>query len=194
LGPPFCFCFFVFVFCFLLFLPPFCFFFAAQTDSLKRWPSSTRPLVHFNAWEAPAARHLSDVCTAGLPDFFWQNIPKRRKIYYNATKLPNSHIMYQMAVMYSKSPKNITTCYIPRPSKILPKLWFLVWKYTIWQPWCTDGKSIWTWVTNGTGTPLKYLKSPTALQHLATKFFGGTEVSGCCMNFQAILYFLKFTG
>jgi hypothetical protein len=38
----------------------------------------------------------------GLPDLSLLNIPKWGKIYEIATKLPNGHEMYQMAVIYSK--------------------------------------------------------------------------------------------
>jgi hypothetical protein len=55
-----------------------------------------------------------------LPDFSCHNIPKRRKMHQIATELPNEHKIYQMAVMYSKWPKNIPTFYIPRPSKTYP--------------------------------------------------------------------------
>jgi hypothetical protein len=38
---------------------------------------------------------------AGLPDFSIHNIPKRGKLYQIATKLPNGHKMFQIAVIYS---------------------------------------------------------------------------------------------
>jgi hypothetical protein len=38
----------------------------------------------------------------GLPDFSIFNIPKHWKIYQIATKLPNAHKIYQMALLHSK--------------------------------------------------------------------------------------------
>jgi hypothetical protein len=37
-----------------------------------------------------------------LPDFSLFKIPKREEMYQNATKLPNGHKLYQIAVVYSK--------------------------------------------------------------------------------------------
>jgi hypothetical protein len=34
--------------------------------------------------------------STGLPNFSWNNIPKRGKIYQMTTKLPNAHNVYQM--------------------------------------------------------------------------------------------------
>jgi hypothetical protein len=74
-----------------------------------------------------------------LPDFSWYNVPKRgEKICQMTTKLPNAHWMYPMVVKYSKWPDYI--CNNIFHSKVLqniPKLVFLVWKETIWQP-CTE--------------------------------------------------------
>jgi hypothetical protein len=42
-----------------------------------------------------------------LPDFSWQNIPKRGKIYQITTTLQNCFKIYQMTVKYSKWPYNI---------------------------------------------------------------------------------------
>jgi hypothetical protein len=63
---------------------------------------------------------------SGLPDLFWYNIPRRKK-------LPNYHKIYQMSIKYTalqqnipKGPLNIPTTSIARPSKIYPNLdyWF----------------------------------------------------------------------
>jgi hypothetical protein len=55
------------------------------------------------------SRHLENRSGAGLPDFSLHNIPKRGKYTKFATKLPNGHTIYQMAVIYSKWPYNIPT-------------------------------------------------------------------------------------
>jgi hypothetical protein len=39
---------------------------------------------------------------AGLPDFSGCNLPKMGELYQIANKLPNGHILYQMAIKYSK--------------------------------------------------------------------------------------------
>jgi hypothetical protein len=62
----------------------------------------------------------------GLPDFSWHNIPKWGKIYQIATKLPNGLNKYQMAVIYSEWPYNISTFSIPRLGPPKVKLGFLV--------------------------------------------------------------------
>jgi hypothetical protein len=79
--------------------------------------------------------------TAGLPDFYWQNIPKRDKIYQmamkytkrskNRPKRPQNtqmavKYMYQMAIKYSKFSLNMQTSSIAIPSKIYPKCNFLL--------------------------------------------------------------------
>jgi hypothetical protein len=73
---------------------------------------------------------------AGLPDFSWC---KRNKIGKNVTRRPQK---YQIAIKYTtiaikipnglKEPKN----FHPKTFPNIPKLTFLVSKYTIWQP-CT---------------------------------------------------------
>jgi hypothetical protein len=40
----------------------------------------------------------------GVPDFSFHNKPKQGEIYQIATKLPNGHKIYQMAVLNSKWP------------------------------------------------------------------------------------------
>jgi hypothetical protein len=53
----------------------------------------------------------------GLPDFSWYCIPKREKFYQITKNIPNGHTrMYRSKALHN-----------------LPKLVFLVWKYTIWQ-------------------------------------------------------------
>jgi hypothetical protein len=39
---------------------------------------------------------------SGLSYFSWHNLPKRGEIYQIATKLPNGHIIHQIAVVYFK--------------------------------------------------------------------------------------------
>jgi hypothetical protein len=48
--------------------------------------------------------------------------------------IPKWGTLYQMAGKLTKSPNNILTSAIARPSKIYPDRDFLVCKYTIWQP------------------------------------------------------------
>jgi hypothetical protein len=52
-----------------------------------------------------------------------QNIPNGHKITSNGRKID------QICIKYT----NILHC---KTLQILPKLQFLVWKYSIWQPWC----------------------------------------------------------
>jgi hypothetical protein len=66
----------------------------------------------------------------GLPDFSWHNTPKRWKMYQIAIKLSNAIEIYQMAVKYSD-------LFHSKTLQNLPNFGFLVWKYTIWQPWCS---------------------------------------------------------
>jgi hypothetical protein len=60
-----------------------------------------------------------------LPDFSSHNIPKRGKIYQNATKLPIGHKMYQMAVLIPYGPK-IYNLFHSKALQNLTKLGFLV--------------------------------------------------------------------
>jgi hypothetical protein len=48
-----------------------------------------------NLFKIFAARKLENK-KAGLPDFYWHNIPKREK------NVPNSHKINQMAAQYNK--------------------------------------------------------------------------------------------
>jgi hypothetical protein len=73
-----------------------------------------------------------------LPDFSLHNIPKRGKdtilpINYQRALNIQSAVLYvfQMAIKY-------TNLYQFRALRNLPKLGYLVWKYTIWQP-CVVG-------------------------------------------------------
>jgi hypothetical protein len=75
---------------------------------------------------------------AGLPDFSWYMIPKLEKMYQMNTKciqwarhIPNVHKIFQMARKYF-------TIFQSQALQNLPKLGFLVWKQTIWQP-CSEG-------------------------------------------------------
>jgi hypothetical protein len=60
------------------------------------------------------------------------------KIYQIATKLPKGHKMFQMVLIYSEWPKNITNLFHSNALQNLTKVSFLVWKYTIWQPCVTQ--------------------------------------------------------
>jgi hypothetical protein len=70
---------------------------------------------------------------AGLPDFPLNNIPKGENIYIPnylsitewSWNIQTDRKIYQMTIKYT----NIFH------SKALQNLVFLVWKYTIWQPW-----------------------------------------------------------
>jgi hypothetical protein len=46
--------------------------------------------------------HRDNQYSAGLPDFYWYNIPKRRKIYKITTRLPNAHKICPIVEKYSK--------------------------------------------------------------------------------------------
>jgi hypothetical protein len=52
-------------------------------------------------------------------------------MYQIATKLPNGHKIYQMAVIYSKWPQKMPNFFHSKALQNLPK--FLVLKRTIWQ-------------------------------------------------------------
>jgi hypothetical protein len=58
-------------------------------------------------------------------DFSWCNVPKREK--QNKLCIPNDHKVNQMAIKY-------TNIFHFNKFQNLPKLGFLVRKYTIWQP------------------------------------------------------------
>jgi hypothetical protein len=80
-------------------------------------------------------RRKNCILEAGLPNFSRYKIPKRGKIYQMITKctklpqkIPNGRKIDQTAKKYT----NIFNC---KTLHNLPKLGFLVWKYTIWQPW-----------------------------------------------------------
>jgi hypothetical protein len=62
----------------------------------------------------------------GLPDFYRRNIPKQGKIYQVATKSPNGHKMYKMAVLNSKWPKNIPIFFHYKALENLPIVVLLV--------------------------------------------------------------------
>jgi hypothetical protein len=75
--------------------------------------------------------------TPGLPDFYlyYQN---GVKIYQIATILGNDPKIYQMVVIgIFHMPIKYTNLFNFEDLKNLPKLWILVWKNTIWQPWIT---------------------------------------------------------
>jgi hypothetical protein len=62
----------------------------------------------------------------------YQNVEKYTKLPQN---IPNDH-RYQMAVQKDQMCIDfIPTSSITRPIQNWPKLRYLVWKYTIWQPW-----------------------------------------------------------
>jgi hypothetical protein len=58
-----------------------------------------------------------------LVQYLYQNGKKYTKYREN---ISNGHKIYQMAVKYTKSPQNIPTSSIGRPSKIYPNWDFLV--------------------------------------------------------------------
>jgi hypothetical protein len=62
-------------------------------------------------------------------------------MYQNCGNIPNcryiDYHMYQMAIRWSKWPNNLPTFFHSKYFRNLPKLVFLVWKDTIWQPGVT---------------------------------------------------------
>jgi hypothetical protein len=73
-----------------------------------------------------------------LPDFSRHNLPKRGKNIptgHNITKwpwnIPNGCKTLQMTIKY-------TNIFPFKAIQNLPKLIFMVWKYTIWQPWSQE--------------------------------------------------------
>jgi hypothetical protein len=95
-------------------------FHAAKDVSYIEWAFIIRGSANGHRCLNTAILWATDWLRTGLPDFSWHNIPKWGKIYQIATKLPNGHKMYQMAVIYSKCQKIIPTFFTPRPSKIDP--------------------------------------------------------------------------
>jgi hypothetical protein len=74
----------------------------------------------------------------GLPDSSRRNIPNLGKIYQIATKSPNGHTMFQMAVLYSKWPKNTPTFFHNKVLENLPKFGFWFEKKPSGNPVCTS--------------------------------------------------------
>jgi hypothetical protein len=66
---------------------------------------------------------------AGLPDFSWSNIPKRKKYTKLPQNIPNGHKIHKMAAKYFKTHRY---AYHSKALQNLPKF---VLKYTNWQPW-----------------------------------------------------------
>jgi hypothetical protein len=62
------------------------------------------------------------------------------QIYQNGKNIPIDHKLYQTAINYTKWPKifqmviKYKNIFHSKALQILPKLGFLVWKQTIWQP------------------------------------------------------------
>jgi hypothetical protein len=64
------------------------------------------------------------------------NIPNDRKYTKWSQNVPNDHKIYQMAIKYTKSPKNNHTQHLQTFSiPNIYKLGFLVWNYAVWHPW-----------------------------------------------------------
>jgi hypothetical protein len=64
-----------------------------------------------------------------------KNIPNDHKLYQKAKIIPNGCKIFQMVIKYNNS-------FHSKALQILPKLGFLVWKQTIWQP-CQPVVQIW---------------------------------------------------
>jgi hypothetical protein len=89
---------------------------------------STRPSIRDSSFWRGMPR------PPGLPDFSWYIIPKRGKMYQMNTKctewlknIPNGCKIFQIAINY-------INIFQSRALQNLPKVGFLVWKETIWQP------------------------------------------------------------
>jgi hypothetical protein len=78
---------------------------------------------------------------SGLPDFSWHNIPKRGSVYQNESQIiPNCIKIYQIVLKYMyQVALKYTNIFHSKAFQNIPKLVFLYWKYTIWQPWSTYG-------------------------------------------------------
>jgi hypothetical protein len=119
-----------------------------------------------------------------LPDVSWHNIPKTWKINQIVTKLPNFRKIYQMAVIYSKLHRKYAKIFRSKSLQILPKLGYLVRKYTIWQPWCRRLRSAQTgsrilllnilvfWYTKKQEQKMALLLSTTLKMSLETSLAG----------------------
>jgi hypothetical protein len=73
----------------------------------------------------------------GLPDFSPYNVPKRWKYY-------------QMMTQYTKWPqirRKKTKIFYSKALQILPKLGFMEWKYSIWQP-CPQRRQTKFWLVD----------------------------------------------
>jgi hypothetical protein len=94
---------------------------------------------------------FSKIVWSRVARFFWHNIPKRGKIYQITATLPNGHKIYQMTVCKTlQITIKYTSIFYSKVLQNLPKLGFLVWKQTIWQPWsdhpafiCTSFRHVW---------------------------------------------------
>jgi hypothetical protein len=78
---------------------------------------------------------------SGLPDFSGSKhtktenyIPNDHKLGQKAVNYTNGHRIFQMVIKYN-------SIFYPKALQILPKLGFLVWKQTIWQPWLQSEES-----------------------------------------------------
>jgi hypothetical protein len=87
-------------------------------------------IQHIKLSRHPSYGRVFSLCFAGLPDFSWHTrYTKPGKRYQIPTKFPNGHNIFQMTTKY-------TDILLSKPLQNLPKLWFWVWKHTIWQPCC----------------------------------------------------------
>jgi hypothetical protein len=73
--------------------------------------------------------------SAGLPDFYWYNIPKQENVYQTTKNIPIGHEVDQIAVKYSKMTLKYTNIFHSKGLQTIPKFGFLVCNYTFWQPW-----------------------------------------------------------
>jgi hypothetical protein len=61
-----------------------------------------------------------------------ENIPNNHNIAKWPKDIPNDRKIFSMAIKY-------TSIFQSKVLQNLPKMGFLVWKQTIWQPWSSDG-------------------------------------------------------
>jgi hypothetical protein len=99
----------------------------ASTQELLNWlTKSKRLVVLLRVFGILWQSELPTQCSIQGCQIFLDTIYQNGGKYHFATKLLNGYNMYQMAVIYSKCPKNITAFSITRPSNSYPNcnFWF----------------------------------------------------------------------
>jgi hypothetical protein len=87
-------------------------------------------ITHPDSWQSQS----------GLPDFSWYKIPKWGKYTKWPQNIPNGHKTFPMTVKLDQMVIKHAKIFHCKTLQNLPKLVFVVWKQTIWQP-CSARKN-----------------------------------------------------